>query len=148
DRWWSRVRAVWSRSSVWRIDHAGWLSYRRRAGSTSAHRACLLRAVGRGRYTRRSATLMLSVPIIVALVVVAFLTAGGMAVRSVSRIWLRHWAERQLRGAEAAMAYLERPHRLLTAANAGVALTLLISGMIVGIAARGIGVIWEALAFA
>jgi len=91
---------------------------------------------------------LLSVPLIVALIVVAWLTAGGMAVRSVSRIWLRHWAERQLRGAAAAVAYLERPHRLLTAANAGVALTLLISGMVVGIAARGVGVIWEALAFA
>ena len=53
-----------------------------------------------------------------------------MAVRSVSRIWLRHWAERQLRGAGAAITYLERPHRLLTAANAGVALTLLVAGMV------------------
>jgi putative hemolysin len=88
---------------------------------------------------------MLSVPLVVAIVVVAWLTAGGMAVRSVSRIWLRHWAERQLRGAEAAMAYLERPHRLLTAANAGVALTLLVAGMVVGIGARGPGVVWSAL---
>jgi putative hemolysin len=90
----------------------------------------------------------LSLPLILTLIVVAWLTAGGMAVRSVSRIWLRHWAERQLRGAAAAVAYLERPHRLLTAANAGIALTLLISGMVVGIAASGVGVIWEALAFA
>ena len=41
----------------------------------------------------------LSLPLIISLIVVAVLTAGGMAVRSVSRIWLRHWAERQLRGA-------------------------------------------------
>jgi putative hemolysin len=90
----------------------------------------------------------LSLPLVLALIVVALLTAGGMAVRSVSRIWLRHWAERQLRGAAAAVAYLERPHRLLTGANAGVALTLLIAGMVVGIAAHGAGIVWEALAFA
>ena len=46
---------------------------------------------------------LLGLPLIVALVVVALLTAGGMAVRSVSRIWLRHWAERQLRGSGAAV---------------------------------------------
>lgn len=91
---------------------------------------------------------LLSLPLLVALVVVAWLTAGGMAVRSVSRIWLRHWAERQVRGSAAAITYLERPHRLLTAANAGVALTLLVAGMLVGISASGASVVWEALAFA
>jgi putative hemolysin len=89
-----------------------------------------------------------SLPLFAALVVVAWLTAGGMAVRSVSRIWLRHWAERQLRGAEAAMTYLERPHRLLTAASVGVALTLLVAGMIVGMAGDGIRVLWSAVVFA
>ena len=90
----------------------------------------------------------LSLPLIVTLIIVAVLTAGGMAVRSVSRIWLRHWAERQLRGAAAAVTYLERPHRLLTAANIGVALTLLIAGLFLGAAERGIGVAWSSLAFA
>ena len=90
----------------------------------------------------------LSLPLIVSLIVVAVLTAGGMAVRSVSRIWLRHWAERQLRGAAAAVTYLERPHRLLTAANVGVALTLLIAGLFLGAAERGAGVAWSTLAFA
>jgi putative hemolysin len=89
-----------------------------------------------------------SLPLIAALIVVAWLTAGSMAVRSVSRIWLRHWAERQLRGAEAATTYLERPHRLLTAASVGIALTLLIAGMIVGIAGDGIRVLWSAVLFA
>ena len=91
-----------------------------------------------------------SVPLFVSLVVVGLLTAGGMAVRSVSRIWLRHWAERQLRGAAAAAEYLERPHRLLTAANAGVALTLLVAGMLAGIAgdAGGIGGVVDALILA
>ena len=91
---------------------------------------------------------MISLPLILALIAVALLTAGGMAVRSVSRIWLRHWAERQLRGSAAAVTYLERPHRLLTAANAGVALTLLVAGMIIGMAEQGVGKVWTALAFA
>lgn len=90
----------------------------------------------------------LSLPLILALVVVALLTAGGMAVRSVSRIWLRHWAERQLRGAAAAAVYLERPHRLLTAGNAGVALTLLVSGLLIGISGQGAGVVVAAVIFA
>jgi len=90
----------------------------------------------------------LSLPLVIALIVVALLTAGGMAVRSVSRIWLRHWAERQLRGSAAALAYLERPHRLLTAANVGVALTLLVAGLFLGAAERGAGIVWSSLAFA
>jgi putative hemolysin len=70
-----------------------------------------------------------------------------MAVRSVSRIWLRHWAERQLRGAEAAVTYLERPHRLLTAVNAGVAVTLLVGGMVIG-TGQGMTIVWNALILA
>jgi len=56
-----------------------------------------------------------------AIVLVAALTAGGMAMRSVSRIWLRHWVERRLRGAHAALVYLERPQRLIIASSAGAA---------------------------
>ncbi len=63
-----------------------------------------------------------------AILAVAALTAGGMAMRSVSRIWLRHWVELQLRGSRAALAYLERPHRLIIAASATVALILVLSG--------------------
>jgi putative hemolysin len=90
----------------------------------------------------------LSLPIVVALIVVAWLTAGSMAVRSVSRIWLRHWAERQLRGAAAAATYLERPHALLTAANAGVALALLVAGMMLGGVSGGAALVWESLILA
>lgn len=64
----------------------------------------------------------------VALVLVAALTAGGMAMRSVSRIWLRHWVEQQLRGARAALVYLERPQRLIIASSAAVALILVLCG--------------------
>jgi putative hemolysin len=90
----------------------------------------------------------LSVPLIVALVVVAWLTAGGMAVRSVSRIWLRHWAEQQLRGSAAAITYLERPNRLLNAANIGVSITLLLAGMALGLAESSVSVAWTTLSFA
>jgi putative hemolysin len=67
-----------------------------------------------------------------AVVLVAWLTAGGMTVRSVSRIWLRHWAEQRLRGASAAITYLERPQRLLTAASAGVSVTVVLAGLLLG----------------
>ena len=67
-------------------------------------------------------------PLLLALLMVAALTAGGMAMRSVSRIWLRHWVEQQLRGSRAAVAYLERPHRLIIASSATVALILVLSG--------------------
>src|SRR5690349_3693019 len=70
---------------------------------------------------------------ILPLLIVAWLTAGAMAVRSVSRIWLRHWTERRLRGSAAAVTYLERPHRLLIGASTGVALTLVLSGVMLGL---------------
>jgi putative hemolysin len=75
--------------------------------------------------------------LIIVLLVVAWLTAGAMAVRSASRIWLRHWAERRLRGAASVLLYLERPQRLLTAANATIALA--IGGAGVWIGWRGAG---------
>lgn len=74
----------------------------------------------------------LALPLLVVLLTVAWLTAGSMAVRSVSRIWLRHWAERRLRGAATALTYLERPQRLLIAANAGVALAVVVGGVLLG----------------
>jgi putative hemolysin len=71
-----------------------------------------------------SATVLL----ILSVLMVAVLTAGGMAMRSVSRIWLRHWVEQQLRGSRAALVYLERPQRLIIAASATVAIILVLSG--------------------
>lgn len=70
--------------------------------------------------------------LIVCVVLVAWLTAGAMAVRSASRIWLRYWAERRLRGASSVLLFLERPQRLIAAANAGVALTLGLAGVWIG----------------
>ena len=66
--------------------------------------------------------------LVMAVAAVAALTAGGMAMRSVSRIWLRHWVEQQLRGSRAALAYLERPQRLIIASSATVARVLVLSG--------------------
>ena len=66
-----------------------------------------------------------------ALVLIAVLTAGGMAMRSVSRIWLRHWVEQRLRGSAVALAYLERPQRQVIASSAVVALLLVLSGMLI-----------------
>lgn len=71
-------------------------------------------------------------PLALGLVLVAWMTAGAMAVRSASRIWLRHWAEQRLRGASPVLLYLERPQRLLAAANAGVAITLGLAGIWIG----------------
>src|SRR5690348_7627094 len=70
---------------------------------------------------------------IIPLLIVGLLTAGAMAVRSVSRIWLRHWTERRLRGFGAAVTYLERPHRLLIESSTGVALTLVLSGVMLAL---------------
>jgi putative hemolysin len=69
-----------------------------------------------------------TVLLVLSVILVAALTAGGMAMRSVSRIWLRHWVEQQLRGSRAALAYLERPQRLIIASNATIALILVLSG--------------------
>ena len=73
-------------------------------------------------------------PLVVSLLLVATLTAGGMAMRSVSRIWLRHWVEQRLRGSGVAMAYLERPQRLIIASSATVALLLVLSGELIAVA--------------
>jgi len=68
----------------------------------------------------------------VALLLVAWLTAAATAVRSVSRIWLRHWVERQLAGAGTIEAYLVRPHRLVLSASAGVAVLVTLAGAVLG----------------
>lgn len=69
-------------------------------------------------------------PLALLLLVVALLTAAGTAVRSVSRIWLRHWAERRLRGAALAETFVDRPQRLIFAAGAGTALCVVLGGIL------------------
>ena len=74
----------------------------------------------------------ISAPLFICLVIVACLTGAATAVRSVSRIWLRHWAEQRLRGSPSADLYLERPQRLLLAAATGVAVTVYVAGALIG----------------
>lgn len=92
------------------------------------------------------------VPLLATIIVVATLTAAATAVRSVSRIWLRHWVERRLSGARTAALYLERPQRLLLAATTGVAMAVFIAGTLIGTAvpdglfAKGRAIVTYALA--
>lgn len=88
--------------------------------------------------------------LMITVAIVAWLTAAATAVRSVSRIWLRHWVEQQLSGSGAAALYLERPHGLLLAASTGVALTVYISGVILANSANGsiLMLVAEGLVFA
>ncbi|MEO7964635.1 MAG: CNNM domain-containing protein [Gemmatimonadaceae bacterium] len=69
--------------------------------------------------------------------VVACLTAAASAVRSVSRIWLRHWVERRLSGSQTAELFLDRPQRLLLAASTGVAITVFFAGTLIGSIVEG-----------
>ncbi|HYW51965.1 MAG TPA: CNNM domain-containing protein, partial [Gemmatimonadaceae bacterium] len=59
---------------------------------------------------------------------VASMSLAAHAVRAVSRIWLRHWVERRLRGARLAEAYLEQPQRLQLAAGSGAAAIVIAGG--------------------
>ena len=77
---------------------------------------------------------MVVLALVVAVLVVAWLTAAATAVRSVSRIWLRHWVERQLGGRGPSDAYLARPRRLVLAAGAGTAVTVALAGVVLGAA--------------
>lgn len=65
--------------------------------------------------------------------VVGILTGAATALRSVSRIWLRHWAERRLVGAGTAALYLDKPQRLLIAAGTGIAGTVFALGAVLGL---------------
>lgn len=72
-------------------------------------------------------------PLLVLIGVVAVLTTAATALRTVSRIWLRHWAEQRLAGAGTATLYLDRPQRLLIAAGTGIAGTVFALGAILGL---------------
>ncbi len=68
----------------------------------------------------------------VLLLLVASFTAAGTAVRTVSRIWLRHWVESRLKAGAAGQVYIERPQRLLAAAGSGVSLAVFLGGALIG----------------
>jgi len=69
--------------------------------------------------------------LVFALLVGAF-TAAATSVRSVSRIWLRHWAERQIAGdTDQAAPALGRSHQLLLAAGTGIAAAVFALGAVI-----------------
>ncbi|HEU4565518.1 MAG TPA: hemolysin family protein [Gemmatimonadaceae bacterium] len=74
------------------------------------------------------------IALILVLALLALLTTAATAVRSVSRIWLRHWAERRLVGSDVAEAYIDRPQRLLLGATAAATLLAAAAGMVIGAA--------------
>src|SRR6476661_3424165 len=70
-------------------------------------------------------------PMLCAVIAVALLTVGATAVRTVSRLWLRHWIEHRHGDASRMTRYLERPMRLVHAAGTGIAITLFTMGALI-----------------
>jgi putative hemolysin len=61
---------------------------------------------------------------------VAWLTMAATAVRTVSRIWLRHWVEHKLAGTAAGDIFVIRPSRLLLVAGTGIAALTMAIGVV------------------
>ena len=70
------------------------------------------------------------VSLVLAVAVVAVLTAGATAVRAVSRLWLRHWIEHRQPATRSMRQYLERPARLAHAAGTGITLAVFVWGAV------------------
>lgn len=70
--------------------------------------------------------------VLVLALLVGWLTAAATSVRSVSRIWLRHWVEQKLAGSGAAEIFLDRPQRWLFAAGTGIAVIVFAMGAVIG----------------
>ncbi len=68
-----------------------------------------------------------------ALAAVGVLTAAAAAIRSVSRIWLRHWVEQRLQGGAVGPSSVEDIRRLLLAAGTTVALLAFGAGVGLGL---------------
>lgn len=66
--------------------------------------------------------------------VMAVLTLGATAVRTVSRLWLRHWIEHRAGGVGAMARYLERPTRLVHAAGTAAMLVVFATGALIAMA--------------
>jgi putative hemolysin len=78
----------------------------------------------------------LALLMLLAAALLAALSASASAVRSVSRIWLRHWAEAHAGDGDAVESPGERRERFLAAALAGIAAVITAAGVTMG-AARG-----------
>ncbi len=66
--------------------------------------------------------------IAVTAVVIGWLVAGVTAVRLASRIWLRHWAERGLRGATVPLDSVTGPQRLIASGSVSVGFIVALAG--------------------
>lgn len=80
---------------------------------------------------------MRTLVIVAAVLVVAVLTVGATAVRAVSRLWMRHWVERQGVGLGKMARHLERPTRLVHAAGTGATLVVFATGALLTILDAG-----------
>ena len=65
---------------------------------------------------------------VAASLVIAWLIAGTTVVRLASRIWLRHWAERGLRGATVPLDSVTGPQRLIASASVSVGFVVALAG--------------------
>lgn len=74
----------------------------------------------------------MNLTVLVLILLVAWFTAAATAVRTVSRIWLRHWVERKLAGSAVVEVFLERPQRLLLAAGTVIAALTFTIGVVAG----------------
>ena len=74
----------------------------------------------------------LALLLLLAALAIMTLTAAATALRSVGRLWLRHWAEQRLRGSADADLYLERPQRLLLGAGTGTVVATSLAGALLG----------------
>lgn len=77
---------------------------------------------------------MRALVVILCVLVIAVCSAGAFALRSVSRIWLRHLLERKPAGARLAERYLSRPQTLHVAAGGATALAAFLAGAAAGTA--------------
>ncbi len=85
------------------------------------------------------------VVLIVLFAVNAWLVTAATAIRSVSRIWLRHWAQQDDQRAPAVTLYLSRPDQLLLAAGLGLTATVVLAGAVIGGESSSLGGLMAAL---
>lgn len=63
---------------------------------------------------------------------VGWFVAAATATRSVSRIWLRHWAQGRARAVRAVALYLSRPELLLLTSGLAITLVAVLAGVTLG----------------
>ena len=84
----------------------------------------------------------LALLMLLAAAALAALSASASAVRSVSRIWLRHWAEAHAGDGGAVESPGVRRERFLAAALAGIAAVIAAAGVTMGAILAGAAVTW------